>query len=72
MKHSDERRGAVQGKLQEPIRMPWDKNMCFVVLRGRKKLCVYIVRIKNFKVQGEAAALAYNPKLWQKIIIFAY
>lgn len=62
----------MQGKLQEPVRMPWDKNMYFVVLRGGKKLCVYTVRIKNLKVQGEAAALAHNPKLWQKIILCAY
>lgn len=46
--------------------------MYFVVLRGYKKLCMYIVRIKNLEVQGEAAALAYNPKLWQKIILCAY
>lgn len=62
----------MQGKLQESIRMPWDRILSFVVLRREKRLCVYTVRIKNLIVQGEAAVLAYNPKLWQKIILCAY
>lgn len=62
----------MQGKLLEPKRMPWDKNFYFVVLRTEKRLFVYIVRMKNLKVQGEAAVLAYNTKLWQKIILCAY
>lgn len=84
LEHSDERRGGMQGKLLVPrgpsvTKKTWflfsfsgQRKLGFLCPEKEKRLCVYGMRIRSVKIQGEPAAPTYSPELWQKIIPCPY